>query len=59
MSGADAGVVTRDQETNWHINVKIHLQEQSSGASGTAQLGGLQSSGLPLFSDTAPAHLRS
>lgn len=25
VSGGDAGVVTRDQETNWHINVKINL----------------------------------
>lgn len=25
VSGGDAGVVTRDQGTNWNINVKINL----------------------------------
>lgn len=54
VSGADAGVVTRDQGTNWHINVKIHLQEQSSRDPGMAQLGGLQSSGLPCVLQTQP-----
>lgn len=52
-----SGVVTRDLGTIRHITAKIHFQEQISGACGTAQLGGLQSSGFSYALQTPSPYL--